>query len=250
MNPLKIIIVDDEKKLRTSMRHLLEMYYPNSSVVSEAGDIEAAYSEIKKHQPDVVLLDIKMPGGSGFELIKKLSPINFKLIFVTAFDQYAVQAFKFSALDYLLKPVNPDELVSALQKAKEQIGEKEIATKLEVFMSNVSSLTRETKKIILKTQDTVHILPLTDIIRCEADRNYTRFILIGGKSIMVSGSLIEYDDMLNSVGFFRSHHSHLINLSHILRFEKSNMQLVMKDNSLIPLATRKKDILMELLENI
>jgi len=250
MLPLKVIIVDDEKRIRTSLVHLLGMYYPNASVVAEAGNIEEAATEIKKHNPDVVLLDIDMPGGSGLDLVKNLSPINFKLIFITAFNKYAVQAFKFSALDYLLKPVNPDELISALKKAEERIQAEELSLKFNTFMSNMASLTREAKKIVLKTQNTVHILNITEVIRCEADRNYTKFLLSNGKSMLVSGSLKEYDDMLSADGFFRAHHSHLVNLSFISRVEKQNSELVMKDNSIIPLATRKKDTLLELLEKL
>ena len=245
---LKIVIVDDESKIRTTLRHLLSMYYPSAVVVAEAEDVDSAVTEIKKHRPDVVLLDINMPGGTGFDLIKKLSPVNFKIIFITAFDTYAVQAFKFSALDYLLKPVNPDELVSALQKAQQQLQTEELSLKLNTFISNMSDLGRDAKKIVLKTQDMVHVLNISDIIRCEADRNYTKFILSSGKTILVSGSLKEYDDMLNQDKFFRSHHSHLINLSYIDRVEKQNDQLVMKDSSLVPLATRKKEALLQLLE--
>jgi two-component system LytT family response regulator len=248
MQALKIVIVDDEVRLRTSLRHLLDMYYPNAIVVGEAEDVESAAAEIKKHQPDVVLLDINMPGGTGFDLIKKFNPVNFKIIFITAFDNYAVQAFKYSALDYLLKPVNPDELVSALNKAQQQLQTEELSVKLNTFISNMSNIGREAKKIVLKTQDMVHVLNISDIVRCEADRNYTKFILSSGKSILVSGSLKEYDDMLSQDKFFRSHHSHLINLSFIDRVEKQNDQLVMKDSSLVPLATRKKDALLQLLE--
>ncbi|HWY11129.1 MAG TPA: LytTR family DNA-binding domain-containing protein [Bacteroidia bacterium] len=248
MQTLSIVIVDDEKRIRTSLCHLLTMYCPGATVLAEAENIESAAAEIKKHRPDVVLLDIDMPDGTGFDLIKNLSPINFKVIFITAFDKYAVQAFKYSALDYLLKPVNPDELVNALQKAQQQLQTEELSIKLNTFISNMSNIGREAKKIVLKTQDMVHVLNISDIVRCEADRNYTKFILSSGKNILVSGSLKEYDDMLSQDKFFRSHHSHLINLSYIDRVEKQNDQLVMKDSSLVPLATRKKEALLQLLE--
>jgi two-component system LytT family response regulator len=248
MNSLRIILVDDEKKVRTSLRHLIGIYFPAAEIVSEAEDVESGYAEIRKHQPDVVLLDIQMPGGSGFDLIKKFSPVNFKLIFVTAFDNYAIQAFKFSAIDYLLKPVDPEELVKALQKASNLINEKELSLKIETLMSNLGSGSQEPKKILLKTQEAVHLIKVSDIIRCEADRNYTRFILADDKSILVSGSLIEYDEILSNSGFFRSHHSHLINIQHIVKIDKHNFQIVMKDHSVTPLATRKKEILLHLLE--
>ena len=248
MHALRIVIIDDEKKVRTSLRHLIGMYFPTALVVSEAGDVESGFTEIRKHQPEVVLLDIQMPGGSGFDLIKKLSPINFKLIFVSAYDNYAIQAFKVSAIDYLLKPVDPEELVKALQKASTLINENEISLKIDTLMSNLSTGSHEPKKILLKTQEAVHLVSLTDIVRCEADRNYTRFILAGDKSILVSGSLIEYDEILSNSGFFRSHHSHLINMEHIVKIDKQNFQIVMKDNSITPLATRKKELLIHLLE--
>ncbi len=248
MSALRIIIVDDEKRIRTSLRHLIGMYFPSAIVVAEAGDVESGFSEIRKHQPDVVLLDIQMSGGTGFDLVKKLTPINFKLIFVSAFDKYAIQAFKFSAIDYLLKPVDPEELVKALHKASSLIHESELSLKIEALMSNMNTVTHEPKKILLKTHDAVHLISLEDIIRCEADRNYTLFILTGGKSILVSGSLIEYDEILSNSGFFRAHHSHLINLHFISKIEKHNFQIIMKDNSVIPLATRKKELLLQLLE--
>ncbi len=247
MSALRIVLVDDEKRIRTSLRHLIGMYFPSATVVSEAGDVETGFAEIRKHQPDVVLMDIQMPGGTGFDLVKKLTPINFKLIFVSAFDKYAIQAFKFSAIDYLLKPVDPEELVKALQKATDLINEKDFSLKLETLMSNMNPVSHEPKRILLKTQEAVHLVNLQDIIRCEADRNYTLFKLTDNRTILVSGSLIEYDDMLADSGFFRAHHSHLINLQFISKIDKHNFQIIMKDNSVIPLATRKKDLLIQLL---
>ncbi|MBK6987445.1 MAG: response regulator transcription factor [Bacteroidetes bacterium] len=248
MESLKLIIVDDEKRVRTSLRHLITMYYPSAEIVAEAGDVEEAYSEIIKHSPDVVLLDIQLSGRTGFDLLRKLVPVNFKLIFITAFDQYAIQAFKFSAIDYLLKPVNPEDLVSALHKASTLIDKKDLSLKIDTLLNNMGSNSLEPKKILLKTQETVYLVNLSDIIRCEADRNYTRFYLADNKTILVSGSLIEYDDTLTPSGFFRAHHSHLINLNFISKIEKHKMQVVLKDNSVIPLANRKKDALIQFLE--
>ena len=248
MEPLRIIIVDDEKRVRTALRHLLAMYYPNAEIVAEAEDVESGYTEIKKHLPDVVLLDIQLSGRSGFELLNKLMPIEFQLIFVTAFNQYAIQAFKFSAIDYLLKPVNPEELVAALNKAATLTDKKDLSLKIETLLTNVNSITQDTKKILLKTQETVYLINVSEIIRCEADRNYTRFYLTDNRMILVSGSLIEYDESLSLSGFFRAHHSHLINLQFISKIEKHKMQVVLKDNSVIPLANRKKDLLIQFLE--
>lgn len=248
METLKVIIVDDEKRVRTSLRHLVSMYCPNAIVVSEAGDVETAFTEINKFSPDVVLLDIQLSGRSGFDLLKKLVPINFKIIFVTAFNQYAIQAFKFSAIDYLLKPVSPEELTAAFQKVSKLMDKKDLAYKIETLLANMENLSHEPRKILLKTQETVYIVNLSEIIRCEADRNYTRFFLTDNRTILVSGSLIDYDETLSPSGFFRAHHSHLFNLEYISKIEKHKMTVVLKDGSVIPLANRKKDALIQFLE--
>ncbi|OFX33147.1 MAG: hypothetical protein A2X08_11330 [Bacteroidetes bacterium GWA2_32_17] len=251
MNPIRIIIVDDEKRIRTSLINILQLHFPDAKVIAEAEDIQSAIEVIKTQIPDVVLLDIKMPDGTGFDLLMQLAPLTFKVIFITAFNQFAVQAFKFSALDYLLKPVIPEELVNALQKAQKQINNENINAKLNVFMSNMNGLTRETKKIVLNTQESMHVINITDIVRCEADRNYTLFILANKKNILVSGSLKEYDEMLSPYGFFRSHHSHLVNISFIDRLEKRDgARLIMKDGSVVLVSTRKKDELVFALNGI
>ena len=240
MKQLRIIIVDDEKRIRTSLINVLKLHYPNAFVVAEAENVTTAIEVIKVHKPDVVLLDIKMPGGTGFDLLKKISPLTFKIIFITAFDQYAIQAFKFSALDYLLKPVIPHELVGALQRAEQQINTEILNEKLNVFMSNMEGFSREIKKIVLNSHDKIHVISINEIVRCEADRNYTLFILIKNKSILVSRSLKEYEDMLSPFGFFRSHHSHLVNLSFVDRLEKRDGGiLIMKDNSEVSVSSRK-----------
>ena len=251
METIRIIVVDDEKRIRSSLKNVLQLHYPDAIVIGEAGDANSAIEAIKTHVPDVVLLDIKMPGGTGFDLLKQLMPFTFKVVFITAFDQYAIQAFKFSAMDYLLKPIIPEELVNALKRAEQQISSENTNLKFNAFMSNMSGLTKETKKIVLNSHDKMQVVGLNEIVRCEADRNYTKFILINKRSILVSGSLKEYDEMLSPFGFFRSHHSHLVNLSFIDRLEKRDGgMLVMKDDSEVPVASRKHSELVATLNRI
>lgn len=238
---MKIILVEDESRIRKSLVNVLKLHYPSATVVAEAENITAGIEAIKTHNPDVVLLDIKMPGGSGFDLLKELKPFAFKVIFITAFDQYAIQAFKFSAMDYLLKPVVPEELVEALKRTEQQISAEHSNTKFDVFMNHMSGITREAKKILLNSHDKIHVISLSEVVRCEADRNYTLFVLLNKKTILVSKPLKEYDDMLSSFGFFRSHHSHLVNLSFIERLEKRDGGvLVMKDGSEAMVSSRKQ----------
>ena len=251
MEALRLITVDDEARIRTSLIHILEMHCPEVTVVAQADGVAAGVEAIRQHRPDVVLLDVQMGDGTGFDLLKQLMPLNFRVIFVTAHDTYAVQAFKFSALDYLLKPVVPEDLVAALQKAGSQIHASNLDVKLNTFIHNMDGLTRDSKKIVLNTQETIHVINITDIVRCEADRNYTLFVIAGGKSILVSGSLIEYDEMLSPWGFFRSHHSHLVNLSYIDKFEKRDGgRLILKDGSEAPVSVRRKDDLIAAIHRI
>ena len=240
MKQLNIILVDDEKRVRNSLKSILEMYYPNACVVGEAEDINEGKALILALKPDVVLLDIKMPGGTGFDLLKQLMPLTFKVIFITAFDQFAIQAFKYSAIDYLLKPIIPEDLVKALDKSTEQLNASNESLKFDNLIDNFSQLTRDSKKIVLNTQDKIHIVGINEIVRCESDANYTTFTLLNKKPVIMSKPLKEYDEMLTPYGFFRSHHSHLVNLSMIDRLEKrEGGVLIMKDNSEAMVSSRK-----------
>jgi two-component system LytT family response regulator len=248
---VQILIVDDEKRARETIGKIIKLYCANAVVVAEAGNVAEATEAIAKHKPDLVLLDINMPGGNGFDLLKQFGTIDFKLVFITAYEEHAVKAFKFSALDYILKPVNPDELVEAVNKAQSQIEKDNLSLKLTAFISNIDNIAREAKKIVLKTSESIHVVNVHEIIRCEADRNYTSFFIEGGKKILVSNTLKEYDEMLSLSHFFRAHQSHLVNINYIERYEKKEGGfLIMKDKSEVPVSVRRKETLLKLLEKI
>jgi two-component system LytT family response regulator len=236
MKPMKIVIVDDEKRVRGTLVNVLKIHAPDVIVVGEAEDVASAVEVINAHKPDVVLLDIKMPGGTGFDLLKKLMPLTFKVIFITAHDEFAIQAFKFSAIDYLLKPVVPSELVDALNRFELQSGNDAENSKYEVLLNN---LTKENKRLVLNSQDKIHFVYSNEIINCDADGNYTTFFLTNKRKVTVSKLLKEYETLLLPFGFFRSHNSHLVNLSFVDHIEKDNGLLIMKDGSKVPVSERK-----------
>lgn len=247
---LRTIIIDDEDHIRHSLKKLVTTYCPNIKVVAFAEGVKTGLETIKKHRPDLILLDIKMDDGTGFDLLNNLQPIDFKLIFITAYDQYAIKAFKFSALDYILKPVDPDVLVRAVNKAEKLIL-KELNTQLGALENNMQTDDTTKKKIILKTFDNIYLIKIQDIGYCESNDNYTNFHLINGNEILVSNTLKEYDEMLNEYGFFRVHKSFLINLIHVERFEKSDGgYIILSDESKIPVASRKREQLLELFDRI
>jgi two-component system LytT family response regulator len=247
---LRTIIIDDEPHMRQSLEKLLLKHCPNTRIVGTADGVASGLESIRKHHPDLVLLDIKMDDGTGFDLLKQAEPVDFKVIFITAYDQYAVEAFRFSALDYLLKPVIPDNLVEAVHKAEEQkISDLEI--QLNSLKSNLGADNHSKKKIILKTLENIHILSVDDIIYCGSDANYTEFFLSDGRKIIVSRTLREYEELLKQSGFFRIHKSFLVNLSKIVRIEKGEGgYAVMNTNEKIPIGSSRKEQLMELFEKL
>lgn len=248
---MKILLVDDEKRVRNTIKSVLEIHCPNADFIGEAEDIQTAKAMIKETNPDVVLLDIQMPGGTGFDLLKQLMPLSFKVIFITAFDQYAIQAFKYSAIDYLLKPIIPEDLIHALDKSAELINIQNETLKFDNLIENFSQLTKDSKKIVLNTHDKIHIVAINEIIRCEADANYTTFTLLNKKPVVISKPLKEYDEMLSPYGFFRCHNSHLVNLSMIDRLEKrEGGVLIMKDNSEAMVSSRKYSELVNAISNL
>jgi two-component system, LytTR family, response regulator len=248
---IRAIIIDDEKKARETIRNMVGLYCKNTEIIGEAGNIKTAAELIHDLKPDLVFLDIRMPQGSGFDLLMKLEHIDFRVIFITAYAEYAIKAFKFSAIDYLLKPVNPDELVAAVNKVQTLVEKENLNLRLEAFMSNMDNIARDIKKIVLRTSDSIHVVNIRDIIRCEADGNYTCFYLLNEKKILVSNTLKEYDEMLTPYRFFRTHQSHLVNIDHIEKYDKkAGGVLVMKDRSEVPVSVRKKETLLTFLGKI
>ncbi len=244
---ISIAVIDDEPKARETIVNILALSPLKIHIAGEAGDIRSAFELISGKSPDLVLLDIDLPDGTGFDLLKMFDQISFKVIFITAHHEHAIRAFKFSAIDYILKPIQAVDLFRALEKTKAEIDKEEMVFKLGTLLSNLDKL----KKIVLKTAESIHIINVEQIIRCEADVNYTRFFLTGGKKLLVSKPLKEFDELLSPAGFFRTHQSHLINLEHMLRYEKTDGgYLVMDDNSAVPVSTRKKEELFRLFENM
>ena len=223
---------------------------PNVDVVGTADGMESGLKAIEKYHPDLVLLDIKMADGTGFDLLRKAKPVNFKVIFVTAFEEFAIKAFRFSAIDYLLKPVNADDLREAIDKAAGSLSH-DFATQLRVLEENLASKEPSEKKIVLKTSDAVWLVKTGEISYCEADMGYTKFYLVSGRNILVSGNLAEYEEILRECGFFRVHKSFLVNLSEVVRFEKGDGGfLVVSNNDRIPVASRKRDDLLEIFQKL
>lgn len=246
---LRAIIIDDINTIRQKNMDLIQEYCPDVAIIAEADSVESGIKAIQKYLPDLVFLDVEMGDGTGFDLLQKLRPIDFKVIFITAYQDFAITAFRFSAIDFLLKPVDPDDLVEAVKKAEKMINKDMLELQLNTLFSNIER-PKDLKKLILKTTEKIHSVNVQDIIRCESDKNYTTFYLVNGQRLLVSTSLKEYENMLMPMGFFRSHQSHLINMLFFDHYLKGDNQIIMKDKSSIPLAIRKKEEFLALLNSL
>jgi len=247
---LRTIIIDDEAHVRESLADMLKRHCPNAKVVGQAEGVKSGFKAIQTHHPDLVLLDIKMKDGTGFNLLEQIENIDFKIIFITAYDQYAIKAFKFSALDYLLKPVESVDLKEAIDKA-DKLSQQEVNTQLTTLANNLQTDDQSKKKIILKTFDNIHLVKVRDIVYVESDGRYSTIYLAWGKNVIVSNTLKHYHEMLGDFGFYRVHKSYLINLEHIRRFEKAEGgYVILEGDAKVPVASRKREELLELLERI
>jgi two-component system LytT family response regulator len=233
---IKALIIDDESKAINLLRMTIERDFPGKFVLETAHGPEAGLLKLQTFKPELLFLDIEMPLMSGFDLLAAAPELNFKVIFTTAYDQYAIRAIRYNALDYLLKPISSKELAGAIDRFQEQRhGNKEIYGKqLENFVS------RKDKNLAITTYDGVVFLEIDKIIRCEADLNYTKFFLID-KHFISSKTLKEYEDLLEiRSNFMRVHRSHLVNLNYILKL-KNDGTLILKDNSIVPVSRRRKE---------
>lgn len=241
----KAIIIDDEVTPRETLKMMLKIYAPEVEVIAEAEGVKTGIQAIKKHNPDLVFLDIHMGDGSGFDLLSNFASYNFKVVFVTAYEEYAIKAFRFSALDYLVKPIIPEDLVQAVNKISVLLENKQINKQLDVLKNNYLDVDQSFGKIILKTAEAIYIVELNDIIYCKSDNNYTNFYLVGDNKLLVSRTLKEFDDLLSESGFLRVHQSYLVNSKQIEYFDKrEGGSVVMKDGCKIPVSFRKKEQLL------
>ncbi len=247
---LRVLIIDDESPVRATLRGLLDKTCPQVKIVGEATSVASGIRAIREKSPDLVLLDIKMDDGTGFDLLKRFENINFKIIFVTAYEEYAIRAFEFSAIDYILKPVNPEKLVEAVKRA-DCLRQKEFNTQLGALRENLENPGKQNKKIILKNQESIFLLNIDEVIHCESDGSYTIFETANQQRILVSKVLKDYDHLLSDSGFLRVHRSHLINLKHIKRFDRQDGgYVIMSNGAQISVSTSGRERLLELFEEL
>lgn len=248
---LRAIVIDDNPEIRKKNCTLIKANCPNIVIIGEADSVESGVNIIKELSPDIIFLDIEMSDGTGFDLLQKLSPISFKVIFITAFEDFAIKAFRFSAIDYLLKPLNAYELVDAVKKAEESLSKETFDIKLNNLFANLER-SKNTQNLILKTADRIYSVNIQDIVNCESDKNYTTFYFINAPKLVVSTSLKEYDNLLTPYNFFRTHQSHLINMAYFDHYIKTDggNTVMMKNKRTIPISVRKKEEFLTLLENL
>lgn len=248
---IEAIIIDDETHCSDLLAGLLNTYC--GSLVRVAGtarSVEEGWQSILRVQPQLVFLDIQLQDETSFELLKRFPVIDFELIFVTAYEKYAIQAFKFSAIDYLLKPVDPDDLVKAVARLEQKRSREEAARRFETLFFNLRGPGLP-RRISVPTVKGLEFLPVQDIIRCESHINYTSLFLTNGHKLTVARTLKEFDELLAEHNFYRIHNSHLINLACIRTYNKGKGgSVTMSDNSEIEVSTRRKDELLKRLAEL
>lgn len=247
---MKILIVDDETSAREIVRRALERDSLTNYSIREADSVKNAVDEIRNDRPDLLLLDIQLRDETGFEVLNQIGVPYIPTIFITAYNEFALKAFRFSALNYLLKPVGGSELRDAVKAAQQKIEKEKLADQIEVFLQHFSKQANPAQKqITLKTQHTIHFVSLDELMYCSADGSYTHFVLANGEKIMVSASIGEYDELLRTNGFLRTHQSYLVNMAFLSQFDKRKSVLQLKNGTEIPVSSRKKDEILDLLKS-
>lgn len=255
---LRAVIIDDETNAREALTNLLRLVCPEVEICGEAKNADLGIEIIEEKKPNLVFLDIQMPGKSGFDLLASFEKVDFGVIFTTAYQEFAIRAFRFSAIDYLLKPIDPDELQTAVEKYKAQIASinpqqiqilrQQLHTPATVRLVNRHR--NDNQRIALPTAEGIHFVQMTEIIQCESLGSYTKFHLIKGPAIVVSRLLKEYEEILDHYYFFRVHQSNIINLEHIKRYVKGDGgQVWMSDNTEIEVSRRRKEEFLALLSD-
>ena len=248
---MKAIIIDDIPRSRTSLKKDLELLAPDFDIVGEADSVASGIKLLSNKEADVVFLDIMLGDGESFEILEQIDYSKFHIVFTTAHNDFALKAFQVSAVDYLLKPIDPDDLTEAIKKVRSSVLRKNVSLQLDTFLQNSKKENKEEQKIVLSTSEGLHIFRISEIIRCESDRNYTKFYFQNDSPLLVAKTLKEYQLILMDYGFERPHQSHIVNLNFIKKYvNRDGGYLVLKDDSTIPVSQRKKTQLLERIESL
>lgn len=245
---IRAIIIDDEPKGRNLLRELISGKFPEIQILAQAQNADEGILSIAKYMPDVVFLDINMPGKNGFDMLKEIPEIRFEIVFITAYDKYAIRAFRYHAFDYLLKPIDVEELSNCIERLKEKQLHKDLDERLELLMAQLQHPQQLPDRITINSLDGITLLPITEIIYLEAAGTYTIFYLKNRDKIVSSLNLKEYEELLSDHHFFRVHNSFLINLLEVKKFIKSNGGSVMMSNgNQVSVSKRRRDEFLKLL---
>lgn len=246
---MKVLIIDNEREIAIGLSQLLQLFCPQVKTVSIETATAAAIESISSYQPDLVFLDVELNEGTGFDLLKQLPEIHFQLVVITAHDKYALNAFRFSAIDFLVKPIDPEELMEAVKRAEHHLSTINLTKQLDVFHEKFEN--DGIKKIVLRDLDAIYFVPVKDILYCQANGPYTTFFLTDQTKIVVSKTLKDFEDLLDPFGFERTHHSYLVNLNCVKRFDKKDGgSLILEDNSSVLISSRKKDQVLKRIEKL
>ena len=238
----KALIIDDELKARNVLYHYITSFIPEITEIKQAASLDEGLEILEDFQPGIVFLDVEMPHKNGFDFLMTVKDPSFDIIFTTAYNQYAIQAIRFSALDYLLKPVDPDELVAAVERYHGKL--RSVQQKQELYTNLVENIEKKDAKdfrLAVPSSEGVYFFTLDEILRLEADRNYTSIHLVGKRPFVASKTLKHFEEMLDGFGFIRTHKSHLVNPKHITRLGHSNEFIILTDGSKVEISRRKKE---------
>ncbi len=248
---MNILLVDNEKAVRETLAKMVHNWSKDVHQVEEATGVKDGIEKITQFRPDIVLLDVEMDDGTGFDLLQQIPQPGFQLIFTTAHNEYAIQAFRYSAIDYLLKPVDPAELRQALERAITNINQQSMQQQMTILLQQIGGKTDTEKQIVLKDVDKTYFIKIRDILFCEAEGSYTKFYLSNAEPIFVSRNLRSYEEILAPAGFIRTHHSCLVNPTKIKIYDRKTDSgtLILEGGHSVPVSQRKKDFVIQFLEN-
>lgn len=247
---IRAIIVEDEQQNRELLELMIKKHKNIVEIIDSCSTPSEGIESIGKHLPDLVFLDIEMPRMSGFEMLKKLSPVHFEVIFTTAYNKYAIDAIKISALDYLLKPIEAEELAIALRKCQKSILNKTGNDKMDILLKNLNQHHALERTLTLASVDGIRFIKMKDIVRLEASGRYTKFYLSNKEVITSSRTIGDFEESLSANEFFRIHETHIINLLYIDRFHKGNNYVLLTDKTELPLARRRKEDFLKIIPKI